>query len=196
MFSFSIYFYYNQVKELNYINMKTNVSIKKIVFTALFAALAFVATVVIHIHIPVPGSVGYVNLGDCMVLLSGIVLGPIYGGLAAGIGSALADALYGYWIYVPATFVIKMLMAVVAYYIYIMLAKEKEGYKILPLSAAGVVGEIVMVVGYLLYETVLYTFPTAVLGVVSNCMQGIAGIIVFVLITQVIKKTKLFTMLK
>lgn len=45
---------------------------------------------------------GYVNLGDCAVLMSAWVLGPLYGGAAAGIGSALADLLSGYAHYVPA----------------------------------------------------------------------------------------------
>lgn len=39
---------------------------------------------------------GYVNLGDCAVLISAWMLGPLYGGAAAGIGSALADLLSGY----------------------------------------------------------------------------------------------------
>ena len=58
---------------------------------ALMAAMACVATMVIKIPIPATG--GYINLGDCIVLLSGIILGPVYGGIAAGLGSALADLL-------------------------------------------------------------------------------------------------------
>lgn len=57
---------------------------------------------------------GYVNLGDCAVLMSAWVLGPLYGGAAAGIGSALADLLSGYAHYVPGTFAIKLVMAVAA----------------------------------------------------------------------------------
>ena len=176
--------------------MKTNSIIKKVVYTALFAALTFVATVVIHIHIPAPGATGYVNFGDCIVLVSGILLGPIYGGLAAGIGSALSDALYGHMIYVPGTFVIKMLMAVVAFYIYRALSKNKNDYKVIPLAVASVAGELIMVGGYLAYETALYAFATAVLGVVPNCMQGLSGIILSVLVLQIMKKTKLVDMIK
>ena len=79
---------------------------------ALMAAMACVATMVIKIPIPATG--GYINLGDCIVLLSGIILGPVYGGIAAGLGSALADLLGGYVAFAPATFIIKGLMAVVA----------------------------------------------------------------------------------
>lgn len=76
--------------------------------TALFAALACVATM--SIRIPTPGTGGYIHPGDAIVILSGVVLGPSYGLLAAGIGSAISDLLGGYFVYVPITFVIKGLL--------------------------------------------------------------------------------------
>lgn len=69
--------------------------------TALFAALACVATM--SIRIPTPGTGGYIHPGDAIVILSGVVLGPGYGFLAAGIGSALSDLIGGYFVYVPIT---------------------------------------------------------------------------------------------
>ena len=70
-----------------------NSNLKKIVMTALFAALACVATM--SIRIPTPGTGGYIHPGDAIVILSGVVLGPSYGLLAAGIGSAMSDLLGG-----------------------------------------------------------------------------------------------------
>ena len=64
--------------------------VKKLVLSALMAALVYVATSIIQIPSPMSG---YVNLGDCFVLLSGWLLGPWYGGAAAGIGSMLVDLL-------------------------------------------------------------------------------------------------------
>ena len=49
---------------------------------ALLAALTTVATMVIHIPSPTNG---FVNLGDCFVLLAGWLLGPFCGFLAGGI---------------------------------------------------------------------------------------------------------------
>ena len=72
---------------------------KKLVLAALFAALACAATMVIRI--PTFGTGGYIHPGDAIVILAGIFLGPVYGGLAAGIGSAMADLLGGYFLYVP-----------------------------------------------------------------------------------------------
>ena len=73
-----------------------NSNLKKIVMTALFAALACVATM--SIRIPTPGTGGYIHPGDAIVILSGVVLGPSYGLLADGIGSAMSDLLGGYFI--------------------------------------------------------------------------------------------------
>jgi len=98
---------------------------KKIVLASMLAALVFIATIIIRIPMP---SIGYINLGDCFVLLCGWILGPIYGGLAAGLGSAIADLSAGYVSYAPVTFVIKGLMAVVAYYLGVKLSKDKDKY--------------------------------------------------------------------
>ena len=98
-----------------------NSKIKQLTIAALFAALACVATMIIKIPSPLKG---YLNIGDCVVLLSGWLLPPFYGFLAAGIGSALADLFSGYMIYAAATFVIKGLMALVAYYVHTALNKK------------------------------------------------------------------------
>ena len=84
--------------------MNNNTNLKQIVMTALFAALACVATM--SIRIPTPGTGGYIHPGDAIVILSGVILGPVWGLLAAGIGSAMADLLGGYFIYVPITFAV------------------------------------------------------------------------------------------
>ena len=88
-----------------------DMKIRKMVLAALMAALTYVATMVVQIPSPMQG---YVNLGDCCVLLSGWILGPWWGGAAAGIGSMLTDLLNGYAHYAPGTLVIKALDAIVA----------------------------------------------------------------------------------
>ena len=66
---------------------------QRIIFSSMLAALVCVATMVIKIPSPLNG---YINLGDCIVLLSGWLLSPVYGFMAAGLGSALADLFAGY----------------------------------------------------------------------------------------------------
>ena len=48
------------------------VSVKKLVFAALFAALICVST--ISIRIPTPGTGGYIHPGDAAVILAGVFL--------------------------------------------------------------------------------------------------------------------------
>ena len=84
--------------------------LQKLVLASLFAALTAVLTMAVRVPSPMGG---YVNLGDCAVLLSAWVLGPVYGGAAAGLGSMLADLL-GYPLYAPGTLVVKGLMALAA----------------------------------------------------------------------------------
>lgn len=84
---------------------------KRIVWTSLFAAFIFVSTFVIKI--PVPLTNGYIHLGDGFVLLAGIFLGPIYGGVAAAIGSGLSDLIGGYSQWIIPTIIIKFFMGYV-----------------------------------------------------------------------------------
>lgn len=148
-------------------------TIQKLVISALLASFTCVATMLIQIP---NGIGGYFNLGDCIVLLCGWLLGPVYGAAAAGIGSALADAFAGYFVYVPATFLIKALMAVVAYFV---LKGAKKKWMVI---VSGISAECVMVFGYFAYECFLYTAAGAVPGLIPNALQGIVGIVCGVLL--------------
>ena len=83
--------------------------------------------------------------------LGAYLLGPGYGAAAAGIGTALADLLGGYPVYVPATLVIKAAMASLAGLAY----RKGMGKRMPGVIACGLVGEIPMVAGYWLYDGVL-----------------------------------------
>ena len=153
--------------------------------SALLTAIVCVATMVVKI--PSPATNGYFNLGDCFVLLSGFVLGPVYGALAAGLGSALADLLSGYAQYALPTFIIKALMAVAAYFVLKTLSKKPLIGKIF----GGIAAEAIMVLGYFGYEAVVLGYGTAAAGsIFSNVLQGIVGIIAGVAVTTAIEKNK------
>ena len=71
--------------------MNKKLTTKKIVMVALMAALTVAGS---SLRIKVPASVvgtSAFHLGNIMCALSGILLGPGLGGLAAGLGSALYD---------------------------------------------------------------------------------------------------------
>ena len=153
---------------------------------ALMAALVCVTTMIIKIPSPLKG---YINLGDCIVLLSGWLLSPMWGFLAAGLGSAMADILSGYVIYGPATFLIKGLMAITAFYGFKLL-KNKCG-NLASRIISGIAAEVAMLVGYFLFAGILYGFGPAMLNIPANAVQGIAGIVIGVLFVKILEKSKI-----
>lgn len=67
---------------------------RKIVFAALMAALTTVGSALrITIPLDIAGTTSF-HLGNIFCALSGILLGPWLGGLAAGLGSAIFDMFY------------------------------------------------------------------------------------------------------
>lgn len=161
---------------------------KKIVLAAMLAAITCVATMIIKIPSPLKG---YLNLGDCVVLLAGWLLSPGYGFLAAGVGSALADIFLGYVIYAPATFVIKGLMALIAYSVYQMLHKKINN--VVSRIISGILAEATMVLGYFVFEGVLYGFGPSVVNIPANAVQGVAGLILGCVLVKMFKKITYFS---
>lgn len=170
-----------QKKQDNGATKKAKISTMKIVLCGLFAALCCVSTMIIKIPSPTQG---YAHIGDGMVIISGIVLGPVFGGLAAGIGSMLADVFSGYFIYAPATFVIKFLCALFSGICYHKLVKKgaKALKKLMAALLGGLASEVTMVVLYLAFECVLYGVGGAVPGILSNVGQGLVGIVIALLL--------------
>mgnify|MGYP000989369150 CR=1 FL=1 len=161
----------------------------KLVLTALFIAVNCATTVIIQIPSPMNG---YVNLGDCFVLLSGWLLGPFYGFLAAGIGSGLADIITGYTHYAVATFIIKGLMAVIAYLVFSKLKSLISKHEKIARILSGVVAELFMVIAYFGYAAlILGNGFAAALSIPGNLIQGGVGILVAVILVEVVVKLNL-----
>ena len=162
---------------------KTNT--QKMVMGAMLAALCCVATMVIKIPSPLNG---YINLGDCIVLLCGWLLSPHYAFLAAGVGSALADVFSGYVVYAPATFLIKATMALIVCYSYRNL---KARFGDMPTKILGAVAaELLMILGYYIFEGFLYGFIPSLVNIPANAVQGVAGIIIALLLSKMLKVGK------
>ena len=86
---------------------KRSIEARDIAFVGVMAAMIYVVTL---FRFPLLGS--KVHFANAVCLLAGILLGPLQGGLAAGIGSALYDAVAGYdAINVAITLVSKFAMA-------------------------------------------------------------------------------------
>lgn len=164
-----------------------NMRIKRTVSAALFASLVCVVTMIIQIPSPLKG---YLNIGDSIVLIAGWMLSPTYGFLATGLGSALADIFSGYLIYAPATFVIKGLMSLIAFFGYKLLHKKLGN---LPSRiVSGVAAEIMMILGYFAFEGfIIMGFIPAISNIPANGVQGIAGLVIGIVLMKLFEKSKI-----
>ena len=166
----------------------TDSKIRKLVLSALMAALCTVMTMVIQVPSPMQG---YVNLGDCAVLISAWMLGPLYGGAAAGIGSALADLLSGYAHYVPGTFAIKFLMAAAAALILRAMTKKAPSAMLAGQVAGGVAAEVIMVLGYFAYASLwLGKGLAAAASIPGNIVQGVFGLVAATVVYTVLSRSR------
>lgn len=159
-----------------------NTNLKKIVMAALFAALACVATM--SIRIPTPGTNGYIHPGDAIVILSGVVLGPVWGLLAAGIGSAMADLLGGYFVYVPITFAVKGLIALFAGLVYQKMATDKKK-KYIAVLIGGVIDIVLVAGGYFVCEYFLCG-ASAAASIPANIIQGVGGLVISIILYPIL----------
>lgn len=158
----------------------------RIVLTALFAALACVATMFIRIPSPTGG---YLNLGDGIVLLSAYLLGPLYGTLASGIGSMLADVLSGYPAYAPGTLVIKALTALVAAVVYRSALRSRG--QVPRILVSGACGEVLMALGYFVYSGIFLSYGFgAAAEIPGNLAQGAVGVAVAALLTPALLNSR------
>lgn len=151
-----------------------------VAISAIMTALVAVATIIIQI--PTPPTRGYINLGDTMVMLSGVLFGPLVGAFAGGFGSALADAITGYAHWAPFTLIVKGIEGLVVGYI---THKRKDFTSIL---LATTLGGFLMVSGYFMVEYLFYGFGAATVEVPGNMLQAVSGIIIGGGLGYIIKK--------
>ena len=121
-----------------------------------------------------------------IVLLCGWILGPWWGGAAAGIGSMLVDLLGGYMSFVPGTLIIKFLDAMAAALIVKALGRKTYSYVV-----GGLAGEAIMVAGYFVYEALaLQLGMGAAAGVLANVGQGAVGLVIALVLMALLKGSK------
>ena len=154
---------------------------KDFVLCGILMALTTVMTMIVQI--PVVGAHGYVNMGDTVVLFSGLYLGKKHGGLIGGVGSAMADLISGYGVYAPLTFVTKGLEG----FICGLIAEKIGGKK--GNTIAAVVGGTIMISGYFIGEIFMYGLKTSIAAVPANSMQAIFGIVTSLAIFAGVKRS-------
>lgn len=92
--------------------VSTKLTLRHVTLTGVMAAAVYVASAFLQIPIPTAIDSTRLHMGNVMCLLSGLLLGALPGGLAAGVGSMLFDLTNpAYVASAPFTFVFKFLMA-------------------------------------------------------------------------------------
>ena len=167
-----------------------NSKLFKICLTGLMAALIAVFTA--FIKIPTGINNGYLHFGDSVIYLAGCIVGP-FGIISAAIGGALADIMAGVAVWAVPTAIIKALnclpfVLVTRYYI-----KKKGCFKIVNAYTVTmtVVSALITVFGYLLAESLMYSFPTALTSVPFSMVQAVGSGVIFVLMGKALEKAKI-----
>ena len=139
--------------------MQKQSSAYKISFIAAMAAIVCIAT---FLRFPLWGS--KVHLGNTAGLLAGLLLGPIGGGLVAGIGSALNDFVSAYGLdECIITFFSKFVMAMLCG----LIAKRGGKVRSAVGAAVGAVSYVALyMLKHLVYQRFVYGNPLAAAGAV------------------------------
>jgi uncharacterized membrane protein len=151
---------------------------------AILTALTTVTTVVLVV--PFPSTFGYFNLGDALVMISGLLLGPFGGLIAGGVGSAMGDVLLGYSYYAPITLIVKGGEGLVVGWF----SRYAKGMVKLNLAdiVGLILGSLIMLYGYLVSETYFYGFEFALAEMIwVNLVQVTVGGIVAISVAPTIR---------
>ncbi|MBQ1899378.1 MAG: ECF transporter S component [Erysipelotrichaceae bacterium] len=94
----------------------TNYKTRRLVYTAMFAVINYVAFTYGKITIPVTaGTSTAIHIANAVVVLSAWFLGPVYGGLSGAIGLSIADVFDPRYITsAPKTFLLKFMIGLIA----------------------------------------------------------------------------------
>ncbi len=146
------------------LKVKEDEKIKILIMTSLMIAVVFISGSIIKI----PTLNGFMQPGDCMVLLSGVLLGKKYGTVSASIGMALVDIFAGYLIWAPFTFVIKGLMA---FFVAVIIERFKDK-TIKVYILAFIIGGIIDLFGYFIANAIMG-------GLILGASNGFIGSIIY-----------------
>jgi len=160
-------------------------NVKELALLALFMALVAVATMIVRV--PIPQTTGYMNLGDSMVLLSGIFFSPALGFMAGGIGSALADIFGGYYQWAPWTLFIKGLEAMLVGFS-VKYLKINTTRITLFIILCFIVSTAWMVLGYYVTEVFMYDQKAALAEVPANLLQAGGSVILAALLLPIFSR--------
>lgn len=144
---------------------------------AIMSALVTVGTLIVRIPNPMGG---YFNVGDVMIFVAALTFNPLIGGVAGGLGSAIADII-GFPVFALPTLVIKGLEGLLAS----LITNKKNVYRdVLAVVAAGTE----MVIGYFIVEVYLWGLGGALGEIPANIAQIAIGGLIGIPIALVLRR--------
>jgi len=149
--------------------------------TLLVTMTALVAVGTMIIRIPNPMG-GYFNVGDAMIFVAALTFNPLIGGIAGGLGSAIADII-GFPLFIIPTLIIKGLEGLIAS----LVSNKKQVYRDL---LAVIIAGTEMVLGYFLVEAFIlgWGIEVALLELPGNVAQIVVGGIIGIPVALVLRR--------
>lgn len=155
----------------------SSISAKELALTSMMTAVVFLATFVPKIPIPL----GYAHLGDAVIFLSVFFLPRRAALFAACVGSAFADFLGGFALWILPTLLIKLVMA--------ELALRLSGRSLGRTLAAFLVASLWMAFGYTVFGALLYDgFAAALASTPGLLAEGILNSAVAILLLPILRR--------
>lgn len=168
-----------------------NEKTRKIVLTAMFAAIIMVLTTYFQIKTGIND--GYVHFGDSMIYLASCLLPAPYAMCAASIGASLSDILSGSAVWAPATAIIKALNVIP---FALMLKHLRKGGNEPNIITKGtvlmsVVSGLITIFGYFVAEGIMFGFKIAAFAsIFRGLIQPVGSAIVFYGVGLALDKAK------
>lgn len=158
----------------------------EITLNALLIATVFIATYFIQIRLPFSVNGGLIHLGNVALIVAAIVFGKKRGAIAGAFGMALFDVLSAYVIWAPGTFIIRGVMGYM-----IGAIAERGGRTPLWNTIAVLAGGAWMIVGYYVYEAILFgNWATPMTSVPGNITQVVFGLLIGIpLVTALLRSS-------
>ncbi len=147
--------------------------IKALILTSLFSGLVFIFTTY-FLHIPIGVNGGYIHFGDAFIYIAAIILPFPYSLFVGAIGAGFADFFSGGLLWLPATVIIKPLMALFFTSKYSNILKSKRNL------AAPILSGLFGLALYYLYESLIFgSFVAAFYAVPLGLIQVVGSAVVY-----------------
>ena len=145
---------------------------KTLVLMAVFVALNYVGTMV-NIPFTFGGAKTMIHFGNVFCFLGAFCLGGFSGGLSAAIGQSLFDIFNGWGPYAPSTFILKLIMGLIAGYSYKLLSTKTKMNNLVCL----IISAVAATLGNFILDPIFASYLTHkyILGLEADTAMIVAG---------------------